>query len=101
MDVEIFPAKHFVTTDDKLVQAISRYPSRNWMNGLQDSRARRARSSKRQRLKQRTMYDLEMLQEAGYCSGIENYSMHLSRRRPASNPPRCSTTFRRLPDLCR
>ena len=47
------------------------------------------------RLRQRTMYDLEMMQEAGYCSGIENYSMHLSRRKPGEQP---STLMDYFPD---
>ena len=46
------------------------------------------------RLRQRTNYDLEMLRETGFCSGVENYSRHLPRRRAGSRPGRCSTTSR-------
>ena len=47
------------------------------------------------RLRQRTTFDLEMMRELGYCTGIENYSRHLSRREPGRGRGRCSTTSRR------
>ena len=47
------------------------------------------------RLRQRTTFDLEMLRELGFCSGVENYSRHLSGARPGAGPGRCSTTSRR------
>jgi excinuclease ABC subunit B len=46
------------------------------------------------RLHQRTMFDLEMIKEIGYCHGIENYARHLTGRAPASRRRRCSTTCR-------
>jgi excinuclease ABC subunit B len=84
LEIDIYPAKHFVTTADKLQVAI-----RDIQAELEERLAELDAQEKRleaARLKQRTMYDLEMMQEAGYCSGIENYSMHLSRRRPGEQP---------------
>jgi excinuclease ABC subunit B len=80
----IYPAKHFITDQDKLKQAIA---------DIEMELAERTAWFKTheklleaQRLEQRTMYDLEMLREVGYCSGIENYSRHLDQR-PAGSPP--------------
>ncbi len=93
LDIAIYPAKHFVTTSDKLSSAIQDIEQE-----LED-RLREFQEQDRvleaARLRQRTMYDLEMMQEAGYCSGIENYSMHLSRRRPGEQP---STLLDYFPD---
>lgn len=93
IELDIFPAKHFVTTADKLQVAI-----KDIQQELED-RLRELESQGKvleaARLRQRTMYDLEMLQEAGYCSGVENYSMHLSRRRPGEQP---STLMDYFPD---
>jgi excinuclease ABC subunit B len=82
--IEIFPAKHFVTTEDSLKLAIS---------SIEEELALRVEELEREgklleaaRLRQRTNYDLEMLREAGYCNGIENYSRHLARRPPGSTP---------------
>jgi excinuclease ABC subunit B len=82
--VDIYPAKHFVTTKDKLVGAV---------RSIQDELGERLRELEAQdkvleaaRLKQRTMYDLEMLGEVGYCSGIENYSRHMDGRSPGQTP---------------
>jgi excinuclease ABC subunit B len=83
-EIEIFPAKHFVTSQEKLELAI---------RDIQEELEQRIRQLEAEdkvleaaRLRQRTMYDLEMLQEAGYCSGIENYSRHLSRRGEGDPP---------------
>ncbi|MCO5175388.1 MAG: excinuclease ABC subunit UvrB [Thermomicrobiales bacterium] len=81
---EIYPAKHFVTTDDKLKVAIV-----DILAELDDRLAQLDREGKvleAARLRQRTMYDVEMLQQAGYCAGVENYSMHLGRRHPGQKP---------------
>ena len=93
MEIEIFPAKHFVTSESKLKEAIG---------DIEGELAERLAEFEAQgklleaaRLKQRTMYDLEMLQETGYCSGVENYSMHLSRRKPGEQP---STLMDYFPD---
>jgi excinuclease ABC subunit B len=81
---EIYPAKHFVTTKEKLGVAV---------NGIQDELGEQLRNLEAEskaleaaRLKQRTMYDLEMLAEVGYCSGIENYSRHMDGRAPGQKP---------------
>jgi excinuclease ABC subunit B len=93
MEIDIYPAKHFVTTADKLAAAMKD------IEAELDDRLKELESQDRileaARLKQRTMYDLEMMQETGYCSGVENYSMHLSRRRPGEQP---STLMDYLPD---
>jgi excinuclease ABC subunit B len=82
--VRIFPAKHFVTPQDKLLAAIE-----NIKTELKDRLAALKRTGKvleYERLKQRTMYDLEMMKETGYCNGIENYSRQLDFRK-AGDPP--------------
>ena len=82
--IEIYPAKHFVTSDEKLQLAI-----RDIEEELQDRLAffqERGKHLEAQRLESRTHYDLEMLREAGYCSGVENYSRHLARRAAGSTP---------------
>ena len=83
--VDIYPAKHFVTSKDKLEQAIEDIEA-ELEERLAELR-RRASSWRRPRLEERTRYDLEMLREAGYCSGIENYSPSpRAPRRPARTP---------------
>ncbi len=91
--VDIYPAKHFVTTKDKLAGAV---------RSIQDELGERLRELEAKdkvleaaRLKQRTMYDLEMLGEVGYCSGIENYSRHMDGRSPGQTP---WTLFDYFPD---
>jgi excinuclease ABC subunit B len=82
--LDIYPAKHFVTSYDKLMAAISdiqaeleeRLAELNSLGKLLEA----------QRIEARTNYDIEMLRETGYCSGVENYSRHLARR-PAGSPP--------------
>jgi excinuclease ABC subunit B len=82
--VAIYPAKHFITEEEKLKKAIS---------GIEVELSERLSSLKAheklleaQRLEQRTLYDLEMLREVGYCAGIENYSRHMDQR-PKGSPP--------------
>ena len=82
--VDIYPAKHFVTSHDKLMMAIET---------IKEELGERLAELKGQgkileasRLEARTNYDLEMLKEAGYCAGVENYSRHLSGRVPGSPP---------------
>jgi excinuclease ABC subunit B len=82
--VEIFPAKHFITPQEKLSVALEGIEAE-----LEDQLARLRAEEKlleAQRLEQRTRYDMEMLREVGYCSGIENYSRHLSQRQPGEPP---------------
>ncbi|MFC1942619.1 excinuclease ABC subunit UvrB [Chloroflexota bacterium] len=82
--VDIYPAKHFVTSHDKLTQAIESIQ----LELAEQLAALRKRNKvlEAARLESRTNYDIEMLREAGYCSGVENYSRHLSAR-PAGSPP--------------
>lgn len=82
--IGIFPASHYVTTSDKMKRAVQT---------IEEELAERLkilreqdRLLEAQRLEQRTNYDLEMMQEIGYCSGIENYSRHMSQRK-AGEPP--------------
>ena len=80
----IYPATHFVTDEDKLAVAI-----KNIEAELEERYAELEREGKvleAYRLRQRTMYDLEMMRELGYTSGIENYSRHLDGRPPGSTP---------------
>jgi excinuclease ABC subunit B len=81
----IYPASHYVTPAAQLERAIE---------GIMDElRERlgflkaRGRLLEAQRLEQRTLFDMEMLRELGYCHGVENYSRHLSGRKPGQNPP--------------
>ena len=82
--VQIYPAKHFITDQDKLNQAITDIQAEMVERiALLKSQEKLLEA---QRLEQRTFYDLEMLREVGYCSGIENYSRHLDQRPPGSPP---------------
>jgi excinuclease ABC subunit B len=82
--VEVFPAKHFVATTEKLHLAMSDIQDEMvaQVKYLEDD----GKILEAARLKQRTMYDLEMLGEMGYCSGIENYSRHMDRRLAGETP---------------
>jgi excinuclease ABC subunit B len=82
--VDVYPAKHFVTTKEKLDLAIVDIEQEleDRCRELEDE----GKLLESQRLRQRTTFDLEMMREAGYCHGVENYSRHLSRRAPGSQP---------------
>jgi len=82
--VDIYPAKHFVTSHEKLLAAIEdiKVELEERLKELKDQR----KLLEAQRLEARTNYDIEMLQEVGYCTGVENYSRHLQRRAPGSTP---------------
>ena len=82
--ITFFPAKQFVTPADKLNRALSSI--RNELDHRIIELESQSRLLEAQRLKMRTEYDLEMLQEMGFCNGIENYSRHLSGRMPGSKP---------------
>ncbi len=84
--VSIYPAKHFVTPKERLEGAIAeiRGELRQRLELLQGQ----GRLLEAQRLEQRTGYDLEMLEQVGYCNGVENYARHLAGR-PAGTPPEC------------
>ncbi|MFA6599741.1 MAG: excinuclease ABC subunit UvrB [Candidatus Omnitrophota bacterium] len=80
----VYPAKHFVTASSRLEEAV---------RGIEEELSSRVRELLRdgndlaaKRLESRTRYDIEMLREVGYCSGIENYSRHLAGRAPGSTP---------------
>lgn len=85
--VRIFPAKHYITDDDSRNRALASIKQElaTWLPSLPSE-------LERQRLAQRTKYDLEMIEELGYCSGIENYSRHLDGRAPGQ-PPFCLLDF--------
>ena len=83
--VTIYPKSHYVTSRDKVIKAI---------DFMRDDLKERLKFFKKeeklveaQRLEQRTLYDIEMLKELGFCSGIENYSRYLSDRQPGEPPP--------------
>ena len=82
--IDIYPAKHFVTSQDKLMKAIESIEKEleERIKKLKDE----GKLLEAARLEQRTNYDLEMLREAGYCNGVENYSRHLSGRAQGSPP---------------
>ena len=82
--IGIFPASHYVTTSGKLKKAMISIEA-ELEDRLNELRGQ-DRILEAQRLEQRTNYDLEMMQEVGYCSGIENYSRHMSARRPGDPP---------------
>ena len=82
--VIIFPATHFVTTEDNLKRAIVQI-KHELKERLKELRSQ-GKLLEAQRLEQRTLFDIEMMQEIGYCSGIENYSRHLSGRKPGEPP---------------
>ncbi|MCY1011147.1 excinuclease ABC subunit UvrB [Nannocystis pusilla] len=83
--VTIFPASHYVTPASQLRKAINgiKLELHDRLVELKE----KIRLVEAQRLEQRTMFDLEMLEEMGFCSGIENYSRHLTMRKPGEPPP--------------
>ncbi|HEY8819738.1 MAG TPA: excinuclease ABC subunit UvrB [Dehalococcoidia bacterium] len=82
--VDIYPAKHFVTSQEKLDAAMADI-EQELHDRLAEFRSE-GRILEAARLEERTRYDLETLREAGYCSGVENYSRHLARRAAGSTP---------------
>jgi len=82
--VDIYPAKHFVTSHDKLIRAIESI--RQELEERLSELKQQGKILEAARLEARTNYDIEMLREAGYCTGVENYSRHLSERAPGSPP---------------
>jgi excinuclease ABC subunit B len=82
--IQIYPAKHYITNEQKMKQSIQDIESE-----LEERLAYFKQNEmylEAQRIEQRTRYDLEMLREAGYCSGVENYSRHLDQRPVGSAP---------------
>ena len=82
--IDIYPAKHFVTSQEKLKTAIETIKV-ELLERLRELKGQ-GKLLEAARLEQRTNYDLEMLQEAGYCHAVENYSRHLAQRPPGSTP---------------
>ncbi|PWK12993.1 excinuclease ABC subunit UvrB [Tumebacillus permanentifrigoris] len=91
--VAIYPASHFVTTGDNLTRAITEIRTELEVRLAELREAGKLLEA--QRLEQRTNYDIEMMQEIGFCSGIENYSRHMEGRPPGSVP---STLFDFFPE---
>ncbi len=83
-ELNVFPATHFVTPKDKLVFALQSIEAE--MEERVGQMEAQGRALEAARLRQRTTFDLEMMRELGYCSGVENYSRHLSQREPGSRP---------------
>ena len=83
-ELKIFPAKHYITPEEKLGRAIEAIEIEllDRLKFFKD----RGKLLEAQRLEQRTRYDLDMLREVGYCNGVENYSRHLSGREEGSTP---------------
>ncbi|MBI4509622.1 MAG: excinuclease ABC subunit UvrB, partial [Deltaproteobacteria bacterium] len=83
--VSIYPASHYVTPSDQLRRAIEgiKKELRSRLNFLGEN----MKLVEKQRLEQRTLFDIEMLEQMGFCTGIENYSRHLSGRNPGEPPP--------------
>jgi excinuclease ABC subunit B len=83
-EVDVYPAKHYITEEERMTQALTAIEMEL------EARLAILRETDQlleaQRLEQRTRYDLEMLREVGYCSGIENYSRHIDGRPPGSPP---------------
>jgi len=91
--VAVYPKSHFVTSRDKTRRAVETIKQElEWYRGQLESEGKLLEA---QRLHQRTMFDLEMIREIGYCHGIENYARHLTGRAPGEPPP---TLLDYLPD---
>ena len=82
--VPIYPAKYFVTDRSKMQKAI--YNIEQELSDQLNVLRKEEKYLEAQRLEQRTRFDIEMMKEIGYCSGIENYSRHMDGREPSSRP---------------
>ncbi len=83
-EVSIYPARHFVTSEENLERGIKTIEE-ELIGRLTDLRAM-GKYLEAQRIEQRTRFDIEMMREVGYCSGIENYSRHITNRLPGQRP---------------
>ena len=81
----IYPGSHYVTPQAQMRRAVESI--REELRARLDFLDKEVRFLEKQRLEQRTLYDLEMMEQMGFCSGIENYSRHLSGRKPGEPPP--------------
>ena len=93
----IYPAKHFVATDEETQNAIDQI--RRDLEVRHTELLQMGKELEAYRLKQRTEYDLEMLQQAGFCPGIENYSRYMDGRKPGERPSCLLDYFRRYDDF--
>ena len=95
--IAIYPGSHYVTDEDRRKQAIQSIQEE--LRGRLEELKSQMKFLEAQRLEQRTYYDIEMMEELGYCQGIENYSRHLTGRAPGEPPP---TLLEYFPDdfLC-
>ena len=93
----IYPAKHFVATDEDTQNAIDQI--RRDLEVRHTELLQMGKELEAYRLKQRTEYDLEMLQQAGFCPGIENYSRYMDGRKPGERPSCLLDYFRRYDDF--
>ena len=82
--IDIYPAKHFVTSQEKMASAIKSIEQE--LKTQTEILKKAGKLLEAQRLDSRTRYDLEMMEVSGYCAGIENYSRHLSQREAGSSP---------------
>ncbi len=82
--ITISPASHFVTSDEKMKEAIKRIEA-ELEKRLEELKSQN-KLLEEQRLRERTLYDIEMLKETGFCSGVENYSRHLALREEGETP---------------
>lgn len=89
----IYPKTHYVMSRDTIKRAIKSI--REELDAYEEVLIREGKLIEAQRLRQRTMYDLEMIKEMGFCRGIENYSRHLTGKKPGEPPP---TLLDYLPD---
>lgn len=83
-EIFILPAKHFMTPEERMVKALANI--RLELKERLDELIKEGKEVEAYRLERKTNYDLEMMEEIGYCNGIENYSRHLSNRKPGSSP---------------
>ena len=83
-ETSIFPAQHYVTQEDAITRSVPMIEDE--MKKIEHNFMVQGRHIEAQRIKMRTLYDIEMLQEAGYCSGIENYSVYLDGRKHGEPP---------------
>ena len=88
--ISIYPARHFVTPEERLEQACQ--DIKNELEARLVELETAGKLLEAQRLEQRARYDLELLQEVGYCNGVENYSRHLAGRNPGE-PPECLVDY--------
>lgn len=83
-EFRIYPASHYVTTQSRLEESIDQIRDElHWRIGTLEDEGKYLEAK---RLEQRTLFDIEMMQEIGYCSGIENYSRYLGQRKPGERP---------------